>query len=450
MMESVNSHRHHHHHHQLQEQPVGSSSSSSSSSSSLDTAPCYGVGATAPNAWNPITFLNTAGFSNPYTCSSDGILNSRQDSTSQLLSNSQYMMTPMASDLGFNWGANNTPAANFIFPNPNQSAQDLQLSRIKEEFSDHYLRKYSEILSSSSSSSSGTDESGLIIRSSTDEHQRNLHKSFSSGNLMDKIQLSPGDQLYPSNGGAARVGLSQIFPSINISNLNQTGLACNPGSLDMNLEALDLLASSRYNGNFGPSPQNHQIGMLRDGFPNFGFDLMQQQQQHQIPLFSPNKVSSVSSNGSAAADTKRSCKMETKPPLENAPKKSRLEARASCPPFKVRKEKLGDRIAALQQLVAPFGKTDTASVLMEAIGYIKFLQNQVETLSVPYMKASRNKSSRQIKGGSVGEMENHQEESTKRDLKSRGLCLVPLSCLSYIADGGSAVVWPPSHLGGAT
>ncbi|KAI3702725.1 hypothetical protein L6452_28476 [Arctium lappa] len=38
------------------------------------------------------------------------------------------------------------------------------------------------------------------------------------------------------------------------------------------------------------------------------------------------------------------------------PKKSKLELRPSCPPLKVRKEKLGDRISALQQMVAPFGK----------------------------------------------------------------------------------------------
>eukprot|EP00249_Psilotum_nudum_P022565 c28567_g1_i2 orf=500-1390(+) len=48
----------------------------------------------------------------------------------------------------------------------------------------------------------------------------------------------------------------------------------------------------------------------------------------------------------------------------------------------LRKEKLGDRIMALQQLVSPFGKTDTASVLLEAIGYIKFLQEQVQVFHI--------------------------------------------------------------------
>nr|DAD35578.1 TPA_asm: hypothetical protein HUJ06_006218 [Nelumbo nucifera] len=66
-------------------------------------------------------------------------------------------------------------------------------------------------------------------------------------------------------------------------------------------------------------------------------------------------------------------------------KKARVQPPSTQPTFKVRKEKLGDRITALHQLVSPFGKTDTASVLLEAIGYIRFLQSQIEALSSPYL-----------------------------------------------------------------
>ncbi|CAA2967492.1 transcription factor bHLH112-like [Olea europaea subsp. europaea] len=66
-------------------------------------------------------------------------------------------------------------------------------------------------------------------------------------------------------------------------------------------------------------------------------------------------------------------------------KRSRIETPSPLPTIKVRKEKLGDRITVLQQLVSPFGKTDTASVLHEAIECIKFLHDQVNVLSTAYV-----------------------------------------------------------------
>ncbi|CAA2996346.1 transcription factor bHLH153-like isoform X2 [Olea europaea subsp. europaea] len=55
---------------------------------------------------------------------------------------------------------------------------------------------------------------------------------------------------------------------------------------------------------------------------------------------------------------------------------------------KEKKEKVGERISALQQLVSPYGKTDTASVLLEAMEYIRFLHEQVKVLSAPYLSST--------------------------------------------------------------
>ncbi|XP_076961164.1 transcription factor bHLH153-like [Bidens hawaiensis] len=92
---------------------------------------------------------------------------------------------------------------------------------------------------------------------------------------------------------------------------------------------------------------------------------------------------------------------------------------------KERKEKIGDRIAALQQLVSPYGKTDTASVLNEAFDYINFLHDQVKVLSAPYLHS------------------NPTAQSQEYDLKSKGLRLVPVSYTVGVASSNGADIWAP-------
>ncbi|KAG8645074.1 hypothetical protein MANES_10G033900v8 [Manihot esculenta] len=78
-----------------------------------------------------------------------------------------------------------------------------------------------------------------------------------------------------------------------------------------------------------------------------------------------------------------------------------------------RSQKLADKITALQKLVSPYGKTDTASVLQEASLYIKLLQEQIKNLL-------------QMLSSSC-----HFQETDGRllDLQSRGLCLFPISVM---------------------
>ncbi|KAK1576500.1 hypothetical protein Q3G72_014472 [Acer saccharum] len=133
-------------------------------------------------------------------------------------------------------------------------------------------------------------------------------------------------------------------------------------------------------------------------------------------------------------------------------KKARVQPSTSQPPLKVRKEKLGDRITSLHQLVSPFGKTDTASVLLEAIGYIRFLHSQIEALSSPYLGTSspniRNNNQQFMlndnclkrKGGP-----NQEIQENAMDLRSRGLCLVPVSCTQQVgSDIYGSDYWAPA------
>ncbi|GKU99220.1 hypothetical protein SLEP1_g12095 [Rubroshorea leprosula] len=181
---------------------------------------------------------------------------------------------------------------------------------------------------------------------------------------------------------------NHTFPSTNIPSSNFCSTLF-PSSLGLNLKASNLL-SSTYNG------ENTSTKKSSNGVTN------------------TKRPGSISGSKESHADIKK-CRSSM--------------ARSPSPTLKVRKEKLGDRIAALQKLVAPFGKTDTASVLTEAIGYIQFLHDQVETLTVPYMNSSHKKPSTRMQVASrEGEGEGKE---LKPDLRSRGLCLVPQPCASY-------------------
>lgn len=401
-MEPANLHQQYQYH-QLQFQDqfplIGISPNSSSSSNNS----CYGVSTT--NTWTPCTtttILNSPGSGLINSYSSGDIINTTNSSSSDPLN--LVSMSSATQDLGFHQWANNN---------------------IKQENSLHNsYPRFTQMLKSPSS---------IEERELSDMNAKLLLGTLSTNT---GLQLYPSDNnnnnlLYSSNSSSIstnRGRFSQIYPTINVSNLN-INQANSCSSLDMNLQPLDLINSTRYGGSFSQT---------------YGLTNHFQHSSSESPVNSSTSTISAFSNGMPEAK-RTSNTLETNKGPQNAPKKSRVESRASCPPFKVRKEKLGDRIAALQQLVAPFGKTDTASVLMEAIGYIKFLQNQVETLSVPYMKSSRSKASRSFHGGGV-EMNN---EEMKRDLRSRGLCLVPLTCLTYVTDGGGGV-WPPPNFNGGT
>ncbi|KAK9053847.1 hypothetical protein SSX86_024922 [Deinandra increscens subsp. villosa] len=317
----------------------------------------------------------------------------------------------------------------------NFNAHELQqLARIKNELSvTGSCLQLPDIINYSPTSSTEYDDlmsknNNQLIRHNNNNNQDMLFKTFSNGCRIKTDQLmnplpSCEEQMFNSfdTDSCYRGTFSQIFPTLKVSNLNQTS-----SSFDMNLPALDPCGYPTINGGFNYQPSSFDAHNIRhlfkdNSFP-YGVDQMNSKMAPAFVVETTEAKRAANNNNDA------------KTPKANPAKKSKVDMRPSCTHLKVRKEKLGDRILALQQMVAPFGKTDTASVLMEAIGYIKFLQNQVETLSMPYMNSTHQAASR-----TSARSRGSTNEETRSDLRSRGLCLVPISCLTYVTYGGGSV-----------
>nr|GME15105.1 transcription factor bHLH112-like [Ipomoea batatas] len=160
------------------------------------------------------------------------------------------------------------------------------------------------------------------------------------------------------------------------------------------------------------------------------------------PTFTDKKPAiTAKSNGSNKELRDSSCLANKTSTAEPDFKRPRIETPSPLPTFKVRKEKLGDRITALQQLVSPFGKTDTASVLHEAIEYIKFLHDQVNVLITPYKK-NGSPSDQHCQQNTEEVLD--EEGLSKQDLRSRGLCLVPMSSTFPVAAEATTDFWTPT------
>lgn len=142
---------------------------------------------------------------------------------------------------------------------------------------------------------------------------------------------------------------------------------------------------------------------------------------------------------------------------------------------RLRRERIADRMKALQELVPNANKTDKASMLDEIIDYVKFLQLQVKVLSVSRLGGaaavaplvadmSSNGQGGGGRSGATGGNENntlavteHQvaklmEEdmgSAMQYLQGKGLCLMPISLASAISTATghprTTTIAPPQH-----
>ncbi|XP_076946120.1 transcription factor bHLH110-like, partial [Bidens hawaiensis] len=239
----------------------------------------------------------------------------------------------------------------------NFNAHELQhLARIKQKLS--VTGSYSETrnIINCSPTSSTTEElmsNNNIQRTRyiNDNNQDMLLKTYSDGCHIKSDQFvnqipSSEESLsmihsFESNS-CYRGTFSQIFPTLNVSNLNQTS-----SSLDINLQALDSFGSTTFHcsSSYQPSAYNahNHGGLFKDSSLSYDVEQMNRKVSFFLILLTETKR--------PASDY-----MHANGPKASPTKKSKLEFRPSCTPLKIRKEKLGDRISALQQMVAPFGK----------------------------------------------------------------------------------------------
>ncbi|GJN06535.1 hypothetical protein PR202_ga24270 [Eleusine coracana subsp. coracana] len=144
-------------------------------------------------------------------------------------------------------------------------------------------------------------------------------------------------------------------------------------------------------------------------------------------------------------------------PTGSTPKKARVQTSSSAQStLKVRKERLGDRITALHQIVSPFGK----ALSYPYLGHVgagngdSMLQHQQTLLN--HSTTAGNGTAADAAGQAEQQDGENGVEASKKDLRSRGLCLVPVSCTSHLADdNGASDFWavaaappPPAPLGG--
>lgn len=195
---------------------------------------------------------------------------------------------------------NNNVASN---PTENFMARELQrLARMKDEFSSsESYPKFSDMINSSPTSS--IEDLHLNPSPRYNNNQELLLRTFSNGcqikngQLVDQFPDDTSNNHYHNSSSRTRSRgtFSQIFPTINISNLNQSpsGAICS-NSFDMNLPALDLFGSPRFNGNFShPSSfsiPHHQLGsFFKDTCLSYGLDQMHQ--PNHTPVICHGKVS---------------------------------------------------------------------------------------------------------------------------------------------------------------
>ncbi|KAL2338504.1 hypothetical protein Fmac_012950 [Flemingia macrophylla] len=118
---------------------------------------------------------------------------------------------------------------------------------------------------------------------------------------------------------------------------------------------------------------------------------------------------------------------------------------------RLRRERIAERMKALQELVPNANKTDKASMLDEIIDYVKFLQLQVKVLSMSRLGGAaavgalvaeneKGNESLALTEQQVAKLMEEDMGSAMQYLQGKGLCLMPISLATAISKPTSLTV----------
>ncbi|XP_055822885.1 bHLH transcription factor RHL1-like [Solanum dulcamara] len=293
-------------------------------------------------------------------------------------------------------------------------------------------------------------------------HSNPLHTQFHYDDQASSLLASKLRQHQITGGGAATAANALMLQQQLL--LSRTLRSPTGASGDNGLLSLPLNLSNNVDQNDGiANPTNdNSIQALFNGFTgSLGQTSNQPQHFHHpqggsmqsqsfgAPAMNQTPAASGSAGGGGSTPVAQ-------------PKQQRVRARrgqATDPHSiaeRLRRERIAERMKALQELVPNANKTDKASMLDEIIDYVKFLQLQVKVLSMSRLggaaavaplvadmssegrgegnvASSSNKETMSVTEQQVAKLMEEDMGSAMQYLQGKGLCLMPISLATAIS-----------------